>query len=203
MPYLWRHALPLAFLFSLTTACSSAMDQQPNIKLNPHPRQRYELIVTVDAPGPWDKASASAAYEVSNVECTPKNTFEGVHKVPNTVRSFELTRVDDKTYRGYFYRDLLLDEDYFGLGVCHWALQSVGPDFKIHGEIFGADLTLQKVVGQKTETSYFKKKEYSDQSINNGVALEWPAYSNDSMEEVAKEPDAFFPITVTAKEVKP
>lgn len=188
-------ALLLAFFLS---GCSSAVDQQPNIKLNPHPKQRYELIVTVDAPGAWDKVTASAAYEVSNEECVPKAPLTGGRNVPNTVRLFELTRVDDKTYRGYFYRDLLQDEDYFGIGTCHWDITSVGPDFVVHGRSFSPDAGLSDMLSGKPYIAYFKIRDYFNRTLNNknvGSALQWRPVD----ENIIEHPKDYFSVVLTVK----
>ncbi|MBI0301500.1 hypothetical protein JBE04_45470, partial [Streptomyces sp. PRKS01-29] len=37
-----------------------------------------------------------------------------------------LHKVSENEYRGTFYLDRMLDEDYYGRGVCHWTLTGVG-----------------------------------------------------------------------------
>jgi hypothetical protein len=166
--------------------------------LNPHPTQRYELTVTVDAPGSWDKISASVTYNISNVECTPKNSFEGVHELPDDIdHAITLTRVSEHTYKGYFYRDLLEGGDYYGLGVCHWTIKGVGPSFTVHALSFTAGINLDEVLSGKSITQYFRKKEYFDQSMNDSNAGGAMLSSTDDA------PGEWFPVTMTAKEVKP
>lgn len=201
------HARPSsALLLSLaliTSACSSPMNKQPDIKLNPHPTQRFEMIVTVhDAPGSFDKVGAGVLFQVRNVDCVPHHPITGGSDVPSTLRDFTLTRVDDHTWKGYFFKDLLQDEDYFGLGVCHWDVMSVGPDLYVHGMNFNPGLSLWNEPTQDHETRYFKKQTYLDRTLTNanaGSADSWPADS----EDVKKHPDAFFPITVTIKGATP
>jgi hypothetical protein len=177
--------------------------KSPDIKQNPHPTKRFELIVTVDdAPGSFDKVEAGVLFQVRNVDCVPNHPFTGGRDVPSTVRDFTLTRVDDRTWKGYFFKDLLQDEDYFGRGVCHWDVMSVGPDFQKHGMSFNPGLSLWNEPTQERETRYFKKKMYLDSSLTNanaGSADSWPSDS----EDVRKHPDAFFPVTVAIKEAQP
>lgn len=184
------------------SACSSSM-KTPDIKQNPHPMKRYEITATVhDAPGPFDNVGAGVLFQVRNVDCVPHQPITGGADVPNTVREFPLTRLDHHTWKGYFFKDLLHDEDYFGLGVCHWDVMSVGPDFHVHGLSFSPGLILWTEPVQDHETRYFRRKTYFDRTLTNtnaGSADSWPANS----EGVEKHPDEFFSITVTIKEAMP
>lgn len=165
-----------------------------DIKLNPHPTQRYELIATVDAPGAFDSVEGFLSYDVTNVECVPKNPVEGARNVPTTSRSFVLTRVDERTWKGSFYRDLLQDEDYFGLGVCHWELANASPVFRVHATSFSPAFVLGDSI-EGTLTRYFKRSDYSNQALQDVAAL---GFSADDA-EVNKSTHSFFPITVTIK----
>ena len=192
----------LTGLTLVTSACGSPMNAQPDIKLNPHPVQRYEITVTTDAPGPFNKMTGGVAYEVSNVDCSPKDAFTGTRKIPNYALDFPMIKVDDNTYTGHVYLDQMQDEDYFGLGVCHWALTSAGAGFDVHGMTFGVGLNLEEIRDQKSVTRYFRKQTFLDRSLNDanaGNADSWPADSGD----VAAHADAFFPVTVRAQRVDP
>ncbi|UGB38847.1 hypothetical protein [Frateuria soli] len=189
----------VAGLATLPAACSSPMD---DIKLNPHPVQRYELIATVDAPGEFDSVEGYLSYDVTNVECVPKNPVEGARNVPNTSRSFVMIRVDAHTWKGSFYRDLLQDEDYFGLGVCHWDIGTVSPGFVVHGQTFGPGLMLPAMLSDQPFSRYFSKSDYLNRSNNDanaGVALERTIHD----EEVRKHPERFFLIEVRISKVAP
>jgi hypothetical protein len=185
---------------ALTTGCSMTHGDPKNPKKNPHPVKRYEVTATADAPGPWDSVKGYIGYDVINPECTPEDKFLGVHAMPQDVgQDIEMTKVDDKTWKGYFYRDLIQDEDYYGLGVCHWDATSVGGTFVAHGETFGSGDTLEVLLKKGSQTEYFKKSEYLDHSLTGDQAL----VSTAATPEVVQHPDAFFPITVSVKEVVP
>ena len=110
-----------------------------NPQKNPHPIRRYEVIATADAPGTWDSVKGYLTYEVANPECTPEDKFLGVHQLPREVgNDIAMTRVDEKTWKGYFYRDFVQDEDYYGLGRCHWDATSLVGVFVVHGETFSS-----------------------------------------------------------------
>lgn len=171
-----------------------------NPKLNPHPQQRYELTVTEHAPGPFDSVQGLVTYEIDNPECAPKNPLEGVHNLPADVnRKMELMRIGPHTYRGYFYRDLLQGEDYFGRGVCHWNVLNAGVTFMAHGLSFSAGIPLFDVATgrslkpEQPVDNPFSVRDYYDRTRNdaNSFGASY-AFGEKS-----------FDITVAVREVKP
>ena len=168
-----------------------------NPKKNPHPTKRYELTVTAEAPGPWDSVRGYINYDVVNLDCTRKNEFLGVHIQPQGVGiDIELTRVDEKTWKGHFFRDYLLDEDYYGLGVCHWDAASVSSLFVVHDKNFAAGTVLEDGRQKGALTKYFRKVDYSQGS---GDALA----STAETPEVILNASAYFSIHVAVKEDSP
>ena len=166
----------------------------------PHPVKRYEVTATSDAPGPWDSVKGYLEYEVANPQCTPENKFLGEHVMPQLVgHDFEMTRVDEKTWKGYFYRDYMQDEDYYGLGICHWEPSSVSAVFVAHGVAFGPGAVFADFQRNSSQTEYFKKSAYGNPALVRDGALD---YSNINPEYI-KSPDTFFPIMVTVKEATP
>ena len=171
-----------------------------NPKKNPHPVKRYEVTATADAPGPWDEVSGRAYFDIVNVECTPENKFLGVHVKPTEVATdFRMDRVDEKTWRGYFYRDAMLDEDYYQLGVCHWDPTSVSAGFTAKGVSFSSGSVFEDFLKNSSQTEYFRKSSYGDQKLVGIGTVDFSAINPDYI----KNPDAFFPITVTVKEASP
>lgn len=168
-------------------------------KKNPHPIKRYEITATADAPGPWDSVKGYIEYEVGNRECVPRGSFTGGQNVPNVDFNFEMTRVNEKTWKGYFYSDFLEDADYFGLGACHWIVGTVAPKFIAHGESFTSGDALSALLQKEQETEYFKKSDFTDRSFTGDGSLPY----SDKNPNYIENPDAFFPITITVKEVTP
>lgn len=165
-------------------------------KKNPHPIERFEVTATADAPGPWDSVKGYITYEVANPECVPRGSFTGGQNVPNTGYDIDMKRVDNKTWRGYFYRDALQDSDYFGLGACHWDVTSVGTVFVVRNETFSSSFLLQDF-HDGPRIDYFKKSAYGDPTqIRYGA----PGYSA-QRPEYKQDPGAFFPVTISVKEV--
>jgi len=190
----------LALTLALTTGCSMTHGDPKNPKKNPHPVHRYEVTATAEAPGPWDKVDGYITYEVVNIQCTPEDKFLGVHIKPTEVGvNIEMTRVGDNTWKGYFYRDYMQDEDYYGMGVCHWDTTSVASGFHVHGETFGAGEIMDMLLSKGPQTDYFKVSEFMDRSLSGDSALNFsPKYPG-----YIKNPNEFFPITVAIKEVLP
>ncbi|WP_196297472.1 hypothetical protein [Xanthomonas albilineans] len=191
--------MPLA----LTAAgCSKGIDvgnDGATGHLNPHPVKRYEVIATSHAPGPWDTIKAYIGYDVINEKCVPMMPFVGVRQTPNTGLDVPMTQVDDHTWKGYFYRDALLDEDYFKLGVCHWDATSISANAVSQSIRFGWGGMLDELLSGSAETRYFKKSAYGDMSLVSSGAPDL----DPADDEVIKHPDAYFSVTIAVKEAKP
>jgi len=195
------HQIVAAAIMPLAVAagCSLSHGDPNNPKRNPHPVRRYEVTAVADAPGAWDSVKGYASYEVVNIECTPENKFVGVHMKPKDVSvSFEMTRVADNTWKGYFYRDAMLDEDYYDLGVCRWDATQVAPSFVIRGVAFGASEMTDEAL-KAPQTTYFKKSDFLDHVPKPYGAADFSA----DRPEYKQHPNAFFPIIVTVSEVSP
>ena len=199
------HPMAAAAIIPLAVAaagCSKGIDvgnDGATGHLNPHPVKRYEVIATSHAPGPWDSfEGAYIGYDVINTKCVPMIPFIGEQHVPNTGLNIPMARVDDHTWKGYFYRDALQDEDYFKLGVCHWGVTSIGVSAIGKGVRFGWGGLLDEILRDRFETSYFKKSAYGDPSLVPYGALEL----DPDNPEVLQHPDAYFPVTITVKEAK-
>ncbi|WP_196298232.1 hypothetical protein [Xanthomonas albilineans] len=191
--------MPLA----LTAAgCSKGIDvgnDGATGHLNPHPVKRYEVIATSHAPGPWDSIEAYIGYDVINEKCVPLAPFLGVRQTPNTGLDVPMTQVDDHTWKGYFYRDALLDEDYFKLGVCHWDATGAGISAIAKGVRFNWGNGLEPLLRDGERTFYFKKSVYGDTSF---VPYGAPTLTGED-DEVIQHPDAHFQVTITVREAKP
>lgn len=171
-----------------------------NPKKNPHPVKRYEVTATAQSPGPWDSVKSYIGYDVINPECTPEDKFLGVHELPQDVgQDIEMTKVDKNTWKGYFFRDFIEDEDYYGLGDCHWDATSVTANFTAHGIRFNSGSVLNEFLRKGPQTGYFKKSIFGDRSFPLDSI---PGFSV-SNPQVIQEPGAFFPIMVTVKEATP
>ncbi|MDA7418423.1 hypothetical protein PGB34_18800 [Xenophilus arseniciresistens] len=145
-----------------TAACGQSM-KKPDIKLNPNPKLRYEVTLTIDedVPGPFESVIAFSYYQTDE-NCVPMQLISGAvlsvdHRVPVT-----LHQTAPKTYRGTVYLDLLQDEDYYGLGVCRWSLMSFNAQMKAGEVTFGASLDGKEVATGSPRVQYFPKSYFND-----------------------------------------
>ncbi|MBB5876932.1 hypothetical protein [Xanthomonas sp. 3498] len=184
---------------TLTAGCSMTHGSPKNPAKNPHPVKRYEVIATSQAPGPWDSIEGYIGYDVVNKKCLPMDSFLGEQDVPNIGVDIEMTRMDEHTWKGYFYRDALQDEDYYKLGVCHWDVTSVAITAVAKGVRFNWSHTLNTLLRDGLQTSYFKKSVYGDPAAARHGAQTLTAEDPD----VVQHPDAYFPVTVVVKDVIP
>ncbi|HDS1510019.1 hypothetical protein I5U67_03055 [Stenotrophomonas maltophilia] len=133
-----RKRQPLLALLALIplAACSPYADAKRDVaaggrglaKLNPAPKQGYELVLTLkDAPGPFAVVEGVAQYDARNyAACGRIVPATGTAGRITSQEPIALRQVDKNEYRGTFYLDRMQDEDYYGRGVCHWTLTGVG-----------------------------------------------------------------------------
>jgi hypothetical protein len=147
-------------------------------KQNPTPQQRYDITLTIaDAPGPFASVEGLVQYDVVNEECLPPpNSNPGGYSSHRTLHvPFALTQVSANEYKGTVYADLMLDEDYYGRGVCQWKLIQARVHMKATGAegetLFIPSLSAGPLFAEQTATTYFWKGHYPR---NAGVDLERP-----------------------------
>ncbi|CAB3759123.1 MULTISPECIES: hypothetical protein [Burkholderia] len=129
-PHGWRVAVALLILAACTR---TAMSREPAFRLNPHPSRPYEITVTVkDAPAPFDSIGIHVLYQVVNDRCIRVLRGSGATPVLERSVPVELTRVGGNRYTGTMFADLMQDEDYFGLGTCHWTVESANAEARIN-----------------------------------------------------------------------
>lgn len=178
------------------SACGSPMDT-PAIKKNPHPSRRYEITITIEgAPGPFDSAKADVLLQVKNDECYPLQPGSGARFAPEKRIPVELSG-SGNTYKGSFYEDQLLDENYFGMGVCHWGINIVGAYLSAGKASFDTSLSTEDLHSGRPNTTYYRVKSYHNQ---NQI---FPDSGSPRTEDVVKNPGDYFSITVTGKEASP
>jgi hypothetical protein len=158
-----RQTLALMFFLVFTTSGCSAPMKKIEIKKNPHPAMRYDITMTInDAPGRFDEMVVFATYQVMNDACVPLQPGSGARLNPMTEQVLPLTRVNEHVYTATMYVDQFQDEDYYGLGVCHWTSTGVQANLRIHKVTVSPDMSLNDVIGQKTVTVPFSKLDFTD-----------------------------------------
>lgn len=201
-------------LMSACNPLSSAMDTDPHVapvksysqaeveakyQRNPNPKQRYDIVMKIEnAPGPFALAMWSAQYEAP--ECIYLlSKFAGVHSRPHTAVNVDFKKIDETTYAGSVYLDAMLDEDYFGSGICKWKMTFANVSLMATGDEVETRFVVTSSVGeikaQKIFTRYYWKKYYP--------RAEMERFSDSGDPDIGKVPDdkknEFFNINITPK----
>jgi hypothetical protein len=187
-----------ALLFCLSPLAYGATMKNPDIKLNPNPRMRYEVTAVVkDAPGPFDLIEGAVQYKVTDRKCVPLTPITGAAEFPEKRVPIELHRVDDHTYKGDLYVDLLQDEDYFGKGVCHWDLIGADVSFKVNKLYFSPSLFHDELVAGQPVIRFFSDRSYQLSTVQR-VDI-----GNEHREDFKEDAPHTFSIELKAREMTP
>ena len=175
----------------------------PQRKLNSNPTKAYEIRMTLaNAPGGFELINAAAQFDVQNPgECGNIDPVIGAIPRITSNEPITLKKVSDTEYTGIVYLDQIVDEDYFGRAVCHWALAEARVVLKATGDeantrfIFG--LPAEKVIAGGQEPRYFWSGSYPRAKMDAFRDL-----GDASLDKVpADKRDEFFSITLSAKEI--
>lgn len=164
-----RLALTLVALAALSAACSARSPTEGvEYKRNPTPKQTYRITMSVaNAPGPLKLMSAGASYQADCAYLL--NKLEGVMAYPEQHLPVTFDRTGMTTYQGTLHLDAIVDEEYFGNGVCHWQFVGFGATFRATGApeetAFSPSATLDDITGEKPVTTYFWKGHYPREGI--------------------------------------
>jgi hypothetical protein len=190
----------LIFLNLALPACGQSM-KNPDIKLNPHPKMRYEIMLTIeDAPGPFDAVESFVGYEVVNGNCVPLTPFTGATITPTKHVSMELTRISDKVYTGELYVDRLIDEDYFGLGLCRWSMTFTNFSLRIGNLVVAHSISLEHVLAVDSVTRYFNNQSYFSEDAKSTKDSHPRVSSGNASRSEFKDPKNTFSTTLSSKE---
>ena len=217
-------ALPLlALLAAATSGASLAVtpaksDAASNTrapalrKLNPAPAHAYEIRLTLpnaselssaaDDKSPFTVVEGTAQFDASNAaRCGRSNALAGNVPTLSSHEPFLLSRISATEYIGTVYADLLLDEDYYGRGVCHWQLTEARVAVRARTDSadtrFVAGLPAQKVLASDTQARYFWKGYYP-----NFEQRQHTDYGRNQLDAVpANRRGEFFVITLTSRKI--
>ncbi len=189
-----------------TQATTETGNGEQRAKHKPQPKQAYRITLNItDAPGPFASAEGIAQYDVVNEpECGNYLKSVGVFPRITSNEPFALTRVSDTEFQGIVYVDLMLDEDYYGRGVCHWEFTEARVRLKSNGvnadTAFLPSIRASSIIIESSESRYFWKGYYPQE-----VGYEdFPHSGQEKIEHVpADKLHEFFSISMRAKAAKP
>ncbi|KAF1718811.1 hypothetical protein CSC75_18085 [Pseudoxanthomonas wuyuanensis] len=180
-------------------------EEEPLRKINPNPKRAYVITMKIEgAPGPFAVVEGVAHYEVENRECGRYLKFAGTFPRMTSSETFEMTRISENEYRGMVYADLILDEDYFGRGVCRWKF--IGTDGFLRATAderdtrFRPGMNDDEVYAQKSVTTYFWKERYPRSQTE-----DFPSFGYTDRTRFAPHilDNDLFTITLVSQEVQP
>lgn len=189
---------------SMNTAPDIAEKDASRRNLNPAPKRAFEIRLTIDgAPGPLPEVSATAQYDVTNdAECGRYNRLAGVAERITSNEELTLNKVSDSEYTAVVYLDRILDEDYYGNGICRWKLSEARIALRADGSEatrFVPKLPAEVLTAGGSETRYFWKGYYPRTKSGN-----FPDFGDKTLDEVPVEKRGeFFTMILSAKEVQP
>ncbi|RDS83379.1 hypothetical protein [Dyella psychrodurans] len=188
-------------VLSTTMLLASCKDtQNVDAKLNPHPIP-YEITLIIDgAPGPFDSVGGFMQYEVTNLDCVPETggPFNPLRLSPKADPRIIFQKMSNNVYRGTVYVGYFQDEDYFGLGVCHWSLNAATVELKINKLTMVSYLDPEQLPAQKPVTTYFVREDYLNNDLERGSVGElgrtkYPPNRQDSIFSIALTPKDIAP----------
>ncbi|TRM53088.1 hypothetical protein YH64_010110 [Achromobacter sp. LC458] len=210
-----RWALPTLALLA-TAGCGSgyadSTTKAPLRKLNPAATQAYEIRLTLanasdlssagDGKSPFTVAEGTVQFDASNgARCGKSNALSGHVPTLSSHEPFRLSRISATEYVGTVYADMLLDEDYYGRGVCHWALTEARVALQARTDNadtrFVAGLPAKKMLAGGTQARYFWKGYYP--RFEGGQHTDYGTPRLDTVS--AEKRNEFFTVTLTARKI--
>lgn len=157
-------------LFLSLAACGGNMEE-PKIRLNSSPKEAYELRVQIaDAPGDFDWVRATADYGVTNPNCGYIQPISGALIEPRKRVIAPLRRNRDGTFSATFFIDQVLDDDYFGKGICHWQFIAISVSAAHSGDMIQASIDQNELDSNTQSITYFSRRVFR-KPISFGIDL--------------------------------
>lgn len=187
-------------------------DEGPTIEIKEHPQpgRAYQLTMVIEnAPGPFGMIEGSAQYNVVNhLECGQRNPASGTRSRIGTNPELHWKLVAANTYIATVHPDLIMDEDYYGNGVCRWQFTEARARLKATGAMeetrFVPGFPAADILAEQTVRLYFWSGGYPTDtpppSDGKGFADFGYKDANKFRPELRGE---LFTITLSAKEVQP
>ncbi len=218
---LWRRqkfsiSLLLSLLAVSTTACTAQISgnesmnassqpegseakRKPLRNLNPSPKDAVHIRIKVSgAPGALPLVDAAAQYDVTNSAECGKLRSSGAFPTISSSEAVELTKVADDEYAGVVYMDRIIDEDYYGRGVCHWEFVEARASFRASEDVkatwFVVDLPAEIIQNKSTKKLFYWTGYYPKAKSDN-----YAEFGDETLENVpADKRSEFFTIEMSA-----
>jgi hypothetical protein len=177
------------------SAIAAEKNPEIDIQKNHSPKTTYDLVLTFDAlPGELSDVSATADYVVDNVECVPPLEVSGARLRPEHSLPLTLHRIDNNRFATSFDIDALVDQDYFGLGVCRWVLNWATVRFASPTTRFVGAIATDQMQADKPLKLYYLASDFNN-APDPDVAV-----FGEEIDIFAAEAGPRFTLTLTASE---
>jgi hypothetical protein len=164
--------------FMTMTSCQSASTPDPRTQAamaapvpdvqarqNPAPKRTYALALRFTGlPAAVTRLSVTANYAVDNLDCVPVDytrAIGGIRLPPEQRIELTLQKIDDNTYATTVSEDAFLDEDYYGLGVCHWALGTASVHFHSPSTQFVGGISADQLTAEGEVTEHYLVRDFA------------------------------------------
>ncbi|MBW8850425.1 MAG: hypothetical protein JF600_06565 [Xanthomonadales bacterium] len=183
------------------------------LKVRPRPQQAYRIVMTIEnAPGPFEQIVGSARYDVVNYQaCGELSRIRGAEGVASRIETqpeVRMERLSDNTYAATVYADLMIDEDYYGRGTCHWKFSYFSALLRATGDEretrFLPSIDATEIFEKKAIRKYFWKKSYPMDSPLPSNGHGFPEFGQMNLDNVPDDRKSeFFSIVLAASDVRP
>lgn len=174
MPRIDSHCLLMLMATMMMTTASCQNHQpvpQPEVKRNPQPQEKYLVRMVIQgAPRPFDKVEGKVQYDIPEDDdaCVPRDYTiapGGIRINPSEDVPIAYRKISETEYEAEVFLDALLDEDYYGLGICRWRLTAVAA-FLTSGDVtFWTSTHLDYMQSGKTEVTYTANAFFDEQPV--------------------------------------
>ncbi len=176
----------------------------------PHPQQAYRLTMIIEnAPGPFAQVRGAVQYNVKNYrECGRVNPEVGAPTNIVYLPEHPWRQIAPNVYETTVHADGMLDEDYYGKGVCHWELRGASALLRATGDEretrFLPAMDYDEIFAEKTKVLYFWKESYPTDSPLPSDGKGFSDLGDPNLDQVPPERrDEFFAVILSAKKVQP
>ncbi|TXI46373.1 MAG: hypothetical protein E6Q50_15080 [Lysobacter sp.] len=178
---------------------------QPDIQIkerpNPQKAHRIEMVIE-NAPGPFAVIEGAANYSVKNhFECGHIDPVPGIASRITTHPAIEWKPIGEGRYEAIVYEDLIMDEDYYGRGLCRWELVSASAMLKATGAE-GETKFLPAISAQRINASSSLRLNFWAGFYPRAKSDDYPDYGEEDISTVSGEQKVeFFAIRMKAEAV--
>jgi len=196
---------------------AAVYDGAPTVHFNRHPKEIYEVTLTIyDAPGPLKPEDGNIIYIVSNTQCIPNHllnesgepSFDYSQGAP--LRLNWINKKIGTVYKTYVAEDFMVNENYYGKGVCNWTIDSLGLDITHGAETdgyvgFTSTIHGSEIQSGKEAKTYFLKSDAAatntDEKSNGIIGKKFT--EQNYLDTPEPERSKYFYTTLSVKKVKP